>query len=186
MALQPARRLFTATEYYRMAEAGVLTEDDRVELIDGEILEMSPIGRRHSACVARLTSVFSQRLGAAVIVWPQNPVRLSERSEPEPDLALLRPRPDFYASAHPTPADVLLIVEVGDTSVEYDRQVKAPLYAHSGIPELWIVDLNRHHLGVYRDPSEAGYGTTRVLRRGESISPLAFPDLTIAVDDILG
>ena len=111
---------------------------------------------------------------------------MGEHAEPQPDLALLRPRADFYAAGHPTPEAILLVVEVADSSVEFDRQVKAPLYACSGIPELWLVDLDRDHVEVYRDPASGGYGTTRVLRQGDAISPLAFPGLEIAVPEILG
>ena len=186
MALQFPRRRFTTGDYHRMAEAGVLSEDDRVELIDGEILEMSPIGSKHAACVARLTSLFSQRVGGAAIVWVQNPVQLGDRSEPQPDLALLRPRPDFYASAHPTADDVLLLIEVAESSMEYDRQVKVPLYARTGIPEMWLVGLARDQVTVHRDPTPGGYRVIRVLCRGDAISSAAFPHLEIAVADILG
>ena len=186
MAVQPARRRFTVDEYYWMARVGILRPSDRVELIDGEIIEMNPIGEPHAGTVNRLNSVFSRRLGDAVIVAVQNPIRLDNGSEPEPDLALLRPRRDFYATGHPTPSDVLLVVEVSDTTVEYDTQTKAPLYARAGIPELWIVDLTRACVMVYLDPADAGYATTRVLRRGEVLRPLAFPDLALPIDDVLG
>ena len=186
MAVQPRRYRFTTAEYHRLAEAGILGEDDRVELIDGEILEMSPIGRRHVGCVTRLSHLFFRRLGDQAVVFVQNPIHLGERAEPQPDLALLHPRADFYTDADATPDTVLLVVEVADNSAEYDRQTKAPLYARANLPELWIVDLNRDHLAVYRDPTSTGYATTRVLRRGESIRPLAFPHVEIAVDEILG
>ena len=186
MALEVTRRRFTTADYHRMAESGVLTEDDRVELIDGEILEMSPIGRKHAACVDRVAHLFFRRLGERTIVRVQGPVVLSEHAEPQPDIALLRPRTDFYAAAHPTPEAILLVVEVADSSAEFDRQVKAPLYARSGIPELWLVELDRSHVAVYRDPTSDGYGTTHVLGQGDAISPLAFPDLQIAVAEILG
>ena len=186
MAVQLTRWRFTTADYHRIAESGVLTEDDRVELIDGEILEMSPIGRKHAACVDRLAQLFFSRVGGRAIVRVQNPIELSEHAEPQPDLALLRPRADFYAAGHPGPEDILLVVEVADSSVEFDRQVKAPLYARSGIPELWLVDLDRDHIEVYRDPTSDGYGTTRVLRRDDAISPSAFPDLKIVVGEILG
>ena len=169
-----------------MGEAGILGEDDRVELIEGEILEMSPIGRKHVSSVIRLTGILSRLVADAALVSVQNPVQLSDQSEPQPDVALLRPRPDVYADREVTAADVLLIIEVADSSEAYDRQTKAPLYARSGIPELWIVDLIRDHVALYRHPTNDGFGTTRVTRRGESISPLAFPGLTIAVNDILG
>ena len=186
MAVQLMHYRFTRTEYHRMAEAGILHEDSPVELIEGEILEMSPIGRRHKACVDRTAALFFQGVSGAAIVRVQSSIVLGERSEPEPDVVLLRPRADYYAEADETPADVLLIVEVADSSEVYDRRTKAPLYARYSIPELWIANLNRDQVIVYRDPTPEGYATTRVTRRGESISPLAFPDLTIAVDAILG
>ncbi len=186
MAVQLAHYQFTRAEYHRMVAAGILAEDARVELIEGEILEMSPIGRRHKACVDRLTDIFAPSVRGTAIVRVQSSIVLGERNEPEPDLALLRRRDDFYADADETPADVLLVVEVADTSEAYDRRTKAPLYARHGIPELWIADLNRDQITVYRDPTPHGFATTRVARRGESISPLAFPVLTIAVNDILG
>ena len=177
---------FTRAEYHRMVEAGILHEDSPVELIEGEILAMSPIGRRHKAGVDRLTRVFTSGLGDAAIVRVQSSIVLGERTEPEPDVVLLRPRADFYADVDETPEDVLLVVEVADSSLEYDRRTKAPLYARHGLVELWIADLNRDQLIVFRDPSPLGYATTRVFRRGESLSPLAFPDLRVAVDAILG
>ena len=186
MALPLTRRRFTASEYHQMAQAGILTEDDRVELIDGEIVQTTPIGRRHAACVDRLNRLFADNLGHAVQIRVQNPVRLDEHSEPQPDVALLRPRPDFYASGHPTPADVLLLVEVAETSVQVDRQGKAPLYARSGVPEVWLVDLEQDTITVYRDPAPGGYRTAWMVRRGERLAPLAFADRELAVADVLG
>jgi Uma2 family endonuclease len=186
MAVQLAHYRFTRAEYHRMAEAGILTEDSPVELIEGEILEMSPIGRRHKVCVDRLNDIFVPTVRGRAIVRVQSSVVLGERSEPEPDLVLLRWREDFYAGADETPEDVLLIIEVADSSEVYDRQTKAPLYARHGIPELWIASLNRDQVMTYREPTPHGYATTHVARRGETISALAFPDLTIAVDAILG
>ena len=185
MALQLPRRRFTTAEYHKIGEAGVLSEDDRVELIDGEILEMSPIGSKHAACVDRLNHVFARNAGNRAIVRVQSPVQLGEYSEPQPDLAILRPRPDFYAPAHPGPEDVLLLVEVADTSLEYDKE-KLLLYARSGVPEVWLADLKRDMLIMHRDPSPTGYETVQVLRRGDTVSPSAFPDLEIAIADILG
>jgi hypothetical protein len=169
-----------------MAEAGILTENDRVELIDGEIVEMVPIGHNHAGGVNRFNRLFSLCFADAAIVSVQNPVRLGEYSEPEPDLALLRPRADFYASAHPTPADVLLLVEIADTSLDFDRGVKAPLYARAGIPEVWLVDLGGETVAVYREPSPEGYRATRVLRAGERVATLAFPERELAVAALLG
>ncbi len=186
MALQPTKRRFTVAEYHQMAQADILSEDDRVELIDGEILEMAPIGRRHAGCVDCLAHLFYRSLGQAAQIRVQGPVRLSERSEPQPDIAVLRPRPDFYRSGHPTPEDVLLLVEVAETSAEGDRRVKVPLYARSGIREFWPVDLEEDVIFVYRDPTPTGYRTVRGAPRGERLAPLAFPTQEFAVADILG
>jgi Uma2 family endonuclease len=186
MSVEIAKRPFTADEYERMTEAGILSEDDRVELIEGEIVEMSPIGRRHAACVNRLNQVFTLRAGRDVIVGVQNPVRLDEFSEPEPDIALLRPREDFYEGAHPTPADVLLIVEVADTSVEYDRQVKVPLYARAGVVEVWLVDLSQETIEIFVRPVSGEYQSSRIVSRGETIEPQSVPRLSLNAEDILG
>ena len=186
VAVQRTPYRFTRVDYHRMVDAGILHEDSPVELIEGEILEMSPIGRRHRAGVDRLTRLFTGALGDRAIVRVQSSVVLGVRNEPEPDVVLLRPRADFYADADETPDDVLLIVEVADSSLEYDLRTKAPMYARYGVPELWIVDLNHDQVLLFRDPTPHGYTTTRVIRRGESLSPRAFPSLVISVDAILG
>jgi Uma2 family endonuclease len=186
MAVQPRHYRFTRAEYHRMVEAEILTEDSPVELIDGEILEMSPIGRRHKAGVDRLNDIFAPALKGRAIVRVQSSVVLDDYGEPEPDISLLRFRPDFYGDSDETPEDVLLIVEVADTSEAYDRQTKGPLYARHRIPELWVASLNRAQLFVYRDPTPNEYATVQVLGRGDSVSPLAFPELSVAVDAIFG
>ncbi len=186
MALRLTRRRFTVAEYHVMAQAGILGEDDQVELIDGEILQMAPIGRRHASCVARVSHLFEQATRGAVIVWSQNPIALGEHSEPQPDIALLRPRADFYASALPTPDDILLLIEVAESSLEYDRRVKLPLYARSGVPESWLVQLDRDQITVHRDPSPTGYQTVQTVRREERLTILALPDLELTADDLLG
>ena len=183
--LAPTRR-FNVHEYHRMAVAGILTEDDRVELIEGEIVEMPPIGSRHAACVDRLTRLFSSQVGDAALVRVQNPVRLNDVSEPEPDLALLEPRNDFYAAAHPGPGEVLLVVQVADTSVGYDRAVKIPLNARAGIRELWLVDLERERIEVLRQPAGGSYRSVRTHRRGGRLTVEALPGLEFPVDAILG
>ncbi|GIX49188.1 MAG: hypothetical protein KatS3mg131_3399 [Candidatus Tectimicrobiota bacterium] len=185
MATQRTRRRFTVDEYEQMGRAGILGEDDRVELIAGEIVEMTPIGSRHAACVARLTHLLSHQLGSRAIVWVQNPLRLGALSEPQPDLCLLKPREDFYAAGHPGPQDVLLLVEVAETSVASDREVKLPLYSRFGLPEVWLVNLPEACLEVYRQPAPAGYQETRRFGRGDCLAPLAFPDLALVVDDVL-
>lgn len=185
MNVQLLRRRFTAEEYHRMARAGVFSEDDRVELLEGEIVKMTPIGSRHAACVSRLTHLFTSTVGQRAIVWLQNPVRLGPDSEPQPDLALLRSRTDFYAPAHPGPDDVLLLIEVAETA-EYDRTVKIPLYARAGIPTVWVVELSTEQIEVYTEPSPEGYRGVRRLQRGQVISLEAFPGVGVAVDTILG
>jgi len=186
MAVQLVRRRFTVDEYYRMAEAGILGEDDRVELIEGEIVEMTPIGRRHASCVFRLNARFSDKFRDVGLIGVQSPVRLSDDTEPQPDLMLLRQRPDYYASAEPTPDDVFLLVEVADASLEYDRRVKIPLYAQHGVREVWLVSLETETVTVYQGPTPSGYRTIRTLRRGEQLAPAAFPDRELAVADVLG
>ncbi len=178
-------RRFTVDEYHRMAEAGILTEDDRVELLDGEIVEMSPIGSRHAGTVARLTRLFGERAGDRAIVWPQNPIRLSRFLEPEPDVCLLRPRDDFYTSAHPDREHILLLVEVADTSLHFDRTHKIPLYARGAIPEVWLVDLEGQAIDVYREPRREGYREVRTAGLGDTVSALALPALIVRVDEIL-
>ena len=185
MALPLSRHRFTVDEYHKMAENGVLTEDDRVELIRGEIIDMPPIGPEHAGSVDEVGDQFKARFGAVAIVRTQNPLVLASGSAPEPDLALVRRRTDYYRSGHPVAADVFLVIEIADSSVEYDRDTKAQLYAEDGIPEYWLLNLVEDHVLVYRDPSPAGYGMVRVLRRGDTISPLAFPDVAIAVSDVL-
>jgi Uma2 family endonuclease len=186
MAVQLARRLFTVEEFHRMGKAGVFSEDDRVELLEGEIVQMTPIGSRHAACVDRLNRLFSQRVGERAIVRVQNPVRLDEQSEPQPDLALLKPRPDFYAQANPVPADVLLLIEVAETSADMDREAKLPLYARSGVFEVWLVDLSAERVEVHRKPAPHGYQERRTVARGQHLAPQALSDLVLSVDAVLG
>lgn len=186
MSFQVAKRYFTVGEYHRMAEAGIFSETDRVELIEGEILSMSPIGSLHAACVKRLNKLLGQLVGQNAIVSVQDPVRLDDFSEPEPDIALLRPRDDFYAQSHPRASDVLLIIEIADTSVDYDRNIKLPTYARSGIPEVLIVNLPAETVEAYSDPVNANYQRTRLYKRGESFSPQTLSSIALKIKDILG
>jgi len=176
------RRLFTAEEYFRMGEAGILQEDDRVELIEGEIVEMSPIGSRHAACVNRLVKLFVREVGDSGIVGAQNPVLLPDYSGPQPDVAVLRLREDFYAEAHPTPGDVLLLIEVSDTTLRYDREVKLPLYALAGILEVWIVDLQNGEILTYVSCVHSTFPARRLASpsssKGLSPSPESPPPLS--------
>ncbi|NEQ24827.1 MAG: Uma2 family endonuclease [Microcoleus sp. SIO2G3] len=186
MPVELLRRKFTVKQYHQIAEAGILTEDDRVELIRGEIVEMSPIGRHHAACVDRLNEMFILRLAQATIVRVQNPVELDDNSEPQPDLVLLRRRTDFYEAGHPQPEDILLLVEVADTTVEADRNVKIPLYANSRISEVWLVDLNAQCLEVYRQSFENGYQIIQKYYRGQSVAIDAFPEVSFTIDEVMG
>ena len=186
MRTEVTKKLFTVDEYYRMGEAGILHEDSRVELIEGEIIEMSPVGNRHIACVNRATALFTAKLAGKAIVSIQNPVLLSRITEPQPDVVLVRPRDDYYEAKRMSSEDTLLVIEVSDTTLRYDRNRKMPLYAKSGVPELWIENLQSNVILVYRDPGPTTYSTSLVLHRGDSISLLAFPDIAFKVDDLLG
>ncbi len=187
MAVELKRRPFTIEEFQRMGEAGILDEDERVELIEGEIVEMTPIGPPHASVVARLVALFAARLGVRAIVWPQNPFVLRRQtSQFQPDLALLRPREDFYGSRHPEPADALLVIEVMDSSVARDRHVKLPIYARAGVAEVWLVHATASTVEVCREPRASDYGSRHVLERAATLAPLAFPDLTVTVVDVVG
>jgi len=186
MEAEVKKRLFTVEEYHQMAEAGILREDDRVELIDGEIIQMSPIGHRHMVCVNRANTLFIQAFGNGAVVSPQNPVRLTDWTEPQPDLVVFKPRADFYAKKEPVPEDVLFMVEIAETTLSYDRKIKLPRYAAAGIPEFWIGDLKNDILHVYRNPGRETYNIALILHPSESISPLAFPDVTFQVGELLG
>lgn len=186
MSVQFQKWNFNVEDYYRMAEAGLFSEQDRVELIEGEVIKMSPIGSRHAGCVDRLNSILNRKVGHAAIIRVQNPVRLNDFSEPEPDIALLKPRDDFYSQSHPTAADVLLVIEVAETSVEYDRSVKMPLYARAGIPETWLVNLPKDIIEIYTQPKNGKYQKVQRLKRGKLLASPTIAGLSISVDNILG
>lgn len=170
-SVRARKRLFSADEYERLVEVGILGESNRVELIEGEITELAAaMGSRHAACVNRLNRFLSRQADDDIIVSVQNPIRLSDLTEPEPDLALLKPREDFYAGGHPAPEDVLLVVEVSETSVEYDTDVKLPLYASAGIPEAWIVNLPANRVEVHSRPVDGEYREITRYRHEERIS----------------
>jgi len=185
MALEIAKHVFTVTDFERMAETGILSENDRVELIEGEIIEMSPIGKRHAACVDRFVRLLS-RLDDRVILRVQGPIQLDDYSEPQPDLALLRPRDDFYSGSLPRPADVLLVIEVADTTLQYDRFMKLPAYARAGIPEAWLANLPADRIEMYAEPVDGAYTVTKHATRGEVIQSSSIDELRLSVDDILG
>jgi Uma2 family endonuclease len=179
-----ARRLFTRAEYYRMAEVGILKPTDRVELIRGEIVQLSPIGPRHSAFVNNLTQLLVLRLAGRAIVSVQNPVVVDDYSEPQPDLVLLRRRAVPYKEAHGTPEDVLLLIEVAETSMRYDRTTKLRLYAEAGVPEYWIVDCIAESIEVYRSPGAEGYRDVSRVAGATNIGPQALDDVVLPVPEI--
>ncbi len=186
MALHLLPGPFTLDAYHRLGELGVLDEDDRVELLDGQIVEMTPIGGAHAACVFRLNALLSGRTGSDAGVSVQNPVVLAERWEPQPDLAVLRRAGGFSGAWLPGARDVLLVIEVADTSLERDRDIKIPRYAAAGIPEAWLVDLGADAITMYRAPSPDGYREVVTVTRGGTLRPLRLPDITIEAADILG
>jgi len=178
-------RPITVAEYHRMGEIGILGPDERVQLVSGRILEMPPIGPRHAARVGVLDHLFSSRFEGRAAVRSQQPITLDSRSEPEPDVVIACRSRDGYESAHPTAAEVLLVVEVSDATLSTDRVEKLTAYAKSNVPEYWIVNLVDGVVELYAEPDGATYRRRHVARSGESVAPRAFPDDAIAVDDIL-
>ena len=172
------RHRFSVEQYHRMIDAGIFAPDDRLELIHGELIKMSPINRRHAACCARI-SYLLERLGRRAMKRIQDPITLAD-SEPQPDVAIVRWRDDFYVTGHPTPPDIYWVIEVADTTITYDRGVKVPLYLSAGIPEVWLINLDEDCLEVYRQ------GKSEMLRRGQTIAPWQFPELVFRVDELLG
>ncbi len=184
MATQPAYRQFTVDDYHRMADSGILREDDRVELIDGRVVEMSPIGGRHVTCVSRIIRLLVSRLTDDAVVNVQSPVRLGEYQEPEPDVAVVRNRE--YGNELPNADDVFLLMEVSDSSLAYDRGTKLTLYARASIPEFWVIDIPGEAIERHTNPSGERYGVTVRVGRGEEINSTAVPGLLINTDDVLG
>lgn len=172
----PVRHRLTVSDFYRMSEAGILGRGARLELIDGEIIDMSPIGVLHAALVNVLVRHFARNLGGSTFVSSQNPLRLDDENEPEPDLSILRPRADCYAAGHPTPADTLLVIEVADTSLAYDLDIKVPLYARHGVSEVWVIEAATGRTHVFRTPTAggAGYAERRLLEADEPLPFTAF------------
>jgi Uma2 family endonuclease len=183
-ASTPTRLRVTADRYQKMVATGVLTKYDRVELIEGEMLEMAPMGGKHSAITARLTEKFVLGLAPSATVVVGGPVNLGQYSEPQPDLMLLKRRADFYGERIPEAADVLLLVEVSDTSLAFDQGGKLALYARHAVPEYWVIDVKGNRVVIYLDPSETGYARKLEFTTSESVSPQAFPLLKIAVREI--
>ena len=179
------RRKFTVDEYFRMVEAGVLQPKEKVELIEGEILLMAPMGNFHFSGVMRHTRVFGRLAGVRFALLIQAPLPLDENSAPEPDVALLKYREDDYASGFPGPEDTLLVIEVSDSSLNYDREVKAHIYGRAMVPETWVLNLPGDCLERFTNPGHEGYAQHTVLRRGDKVRPVSLPDVELAVEDLL-
>jgi Uma2 family endonuclease len=178
------RHRLTVAEYHRMGDTGIFSPEARVELIEGEVIDMPPIGSPHASTVFLLSDRLRDVVKGVALVWVQNPIRLSQHSEPQPDVALLRPRPDFYRNAHPTPADVFLIVEVADTTLAYDTQIKLPLYARYGIPEAWLVDLPNQQCIIHRTPTPTGFQDVQTLTDLSAVSPFLLPGVTVDLSGV--
>lgn len=180
-----SRHRFTVADYHAMTRAGILTQEDRVELLDGEIVKKMTIHSPHAACVDRLNRLFGRQVGDRAVVRVQSPIQLDDHSEPEPDISLLRPKEDFYAAGHPMPPDVLLVIEVADASLARDRHWKIPLYARAGVEEVWIVNLPARCIECFRQPADDGYRETRMIDAG-TLAPLAFPELELKIGELVG
>jgi Uma2 family endonuclease len=183
--IQIPRHRLTVDEYYRMAELGILAPDARVELIEGEIIDMTPQGSRHADIVARIMRRIVVAVGDAAVVRCQLPLRLSNRSEPEPDFTIVKERGAHYAAAHPTANDVLLLIEIAHTSFRYDRYVKAPLYARHGIAEVWVIEIEAGRVHVFRAPRDGNYTDISSVERPDELSPIALPLVRLDLSGIL-
>lgn len=185
MAVQAERRLFSVADYHKMAEAGILKPTDRVELIHGEIVKMSPINSQHAGHVLRINVLLNKLLADIAFVNIQNPVQIDEFSEPEPDIAILKPSVHFYTQHHPQPADVYFLIEVADSSLQYDRETKLPLYAQAGIPEVWIINLKKRCIEIYQIPQDNRYKINNLAYPDDTIE-LPFPGISVQGSDFLG
>ncbi|HXG86152.1 MAG TPA: Uma2 family endonuclease [Pyrinomonadaceae bacterium] len=179
-------RKFTIDEYHNFIETGVFKPEERIELWEGEFVEMSPIGMRHVSCLNYLIEFLRDALGKTVIISPQNPIVLNDFSEPQSDIAILKRREDFYRNENATAADVLIVMEIADTTLKYDRDTKFPRYAASGIEEAWLIDLENDRVEIHGDPTEFGYSLVKILHRGQSAESTVLPEIKITIDKILG
>lgn len=178
-------RLLTVEEYHKMGETGIISPDEEVELIEGQIIEKPMKGTTHSAVNKYLEKLLENSLGDAALVRVQYPVRLDNYSEPEPDIAVVKPDDLYYASHHPTPPEIYLIVEIADTTLKRDTEFKANVYAKAGINDYWVLDISNRQLYVFREPTPTGYQNQQILSDDSSISPVAFPNITINVSEML-
>lgn len=180
------RKRFTVSDFQTMIEAGILEEGSPYELLDGEIIKMAAVGRKHAAKVDRISTFLNRKIIDAIIVRVQNPIELGAFSQPEPDLAVLHWKDDFYESGHPKASEIYLLIEVSDTTLEKDRTVKLPLYAAAGVVEVWIVNLQDNHIEVYRNPVAATYSLVQTFIAGQTVTIETLPNVSIAVNEILG
>ncbi len=185
MAPELVHRRFSLEEYEAMIKQGILDGDDRVELLAGEIVEKMGEGTRHLSCVARLIQYFILSLGGRANLLPNGPIALPPDSMPEPDVTLVKPREDFYAGRRPLAADVFLLIEVSDSSLRKDRKIKLALYAAAGVAEYWIINLRDNVVEIYAKPEGNGFSESRIIRGGESVAPLAFPDIVLRVAEVI-
>jgi Uma2 family endonuclease len=185
-SFQLERKRFTVTEFQRMVETGILEEGSPYELLNGEIIHMATIGSKHAAKVDRISTFLNRKINDAIIVRVQNPIELGAFSQPEPDIAILRWQDDFYESGHPTAQDIYLLIEVSDTTLDYDRSTKLPIYAESGIAEYWIVNLPDNQVEVHRNPSGNAYQSIQTFTKDQTLTVELLPEITIAVNEILG
>lgn len=186
MSTERIRHLFTISDYHRMFDNGILREDSRVELINGEIIDTPPIDSHHAGVVNRINNILNTKFANIAIVGIQNPVTLDDASEPQPDISILKLNDNFYFSAHPKPADVYLLIEVAESTTHFDRTVKLPLYAQANISEAWLIDLNKSIIVLYRDPLNGIYQQILIRQRGQQLTALAFPNIQFTVDELIG
>lgn len=180
------RRKFTVKEYHNFIEQGVFKPEERIELWEGEFIEISPIGKRHAGIVAGLTAYLNHLFFRKFVIWSQNPIVLDDLSEPQPDVCVLRGRDDFYRNESATAKDVLLAIEVADSTIKYDRDIKFPRYAENGIQEAWLIDLENDRVEIHTQPTAKGYKLVKILHRGDIAESTIFTEIKISVDDILG
>lgn len=179
------RYSFTLADYHKLIESGHLTREDRLELIRGELIIMPPIGPEHSFHTTRITNLLPLRLPPGLLLRMNEPISIPHHSEPQPDAAVVRSRTDGYRTGHPLPEDVLLIIEVADSSARFDTQVKAKLYGVAGIPEYWVIDVPQACLRVFIDPTSRGYKTTQVFEREDTVKCRSIPELVLPVEELL-
>lgn len=184
LSVRPKR--FRVEDFRKMTEAGILPEESGWEVIDGYLVDKMTIGSRHASIVNRLNNLLSVLVAKWAIVSVQNPVQIDDYNEPEPDIALLHPRSDFYSKRLPTPADVFVLVEVADSTIAYDRDVKIALYAEAGIVEVWLVNLKEESIEQYSSPQNGRFGSVETFRKGQSVQSISLKELSLNVDDVLG